>query len=157
MHHFQYSSGLLHAEDVSLARIAAEVGTPFYCYSTATLVRHYRVLEKAFEGQNALICFAVKANSNQAVLKVMADFYHMDEEGEPLENLRTYADWIVHVQLADTGRKRPGTGSYDYDTFFGYLKEGGYTGAVSIEIADEIPAPDMRRSYEFLRRFWPAG
>jgi sugar phosphate isomerase/epimerase len=87
----------------------------------------------------------------------MADFYHMDEEGESLENLRTYADWIVHVQLADTGRKHPGTGSYDYDTFFGYLKEGGYTGAVSIEIADEIPAPDMRHSYEFLRRYWPAG
>jgi sugar phosphate isomerase/epimerase len=100
---------------------------------------------------------AYAAQVDSPVLKVMADFYHMDEEGEPLENLRTYADWIVHVQLADTGRKRPGTGSYDYDTFFGYLKEGGYTGAVSIEIADEIPAPDMRRSYEFLRRFWPAG
>lgn len=72
MHHFQYKSGLLHAEDVSLARIADEVGTPFYCYSTATLVRHYEVLSKAFKGQNALICFAVKANSNQAVLKTMA-------------------------------------------------------------------------------------
>jgi diaminopimelate decarboxylase len=72
MHHFQYKSGILHAEGVSLARIAAEVGTPFYCYSTATLVRHYQVLSKAFEGQNALICFAVKANSNQAVLKTMA-------------------------------------------------------------------------------------
>ncbi|MFA5954989.1 diaminopimelate decarboxylase [Hyphomicrobium sp.] len=72
MHHFQYKSGLLHAEDVSLTRIAAEVGTPFYCYSTATLVRHYQVLAKAFEGQEALICFAVKANSNQAVLKTMA-------------------------------------------------------------------------------------
>lgn len=72
MHHFQYKSGVLHAEDVSLARIADEVGTPFYCYSTATLVRHYDVLSKAFNGQNALICFAVKANSNQAVLKTMA-------------------------------------------------------------------------------------
>ncbi|MET1045498.1 MAG: diaminopimelate decarboxylase, partial [Hyphomicrobium sp.] len=59
MHHFQYKSGILHAEAVSLARIAAEVGTPFYCYSTATLTRHYQVLAKAFEGQNALICFAV--------------------------------------------------------------------------------------------------
>jgi diaminopimelate decarboxylase len=72
MHHFHYKSGLLHAEDVSLARIAEEVGTPFYCYSTATLVRHYEVLSTAFAGQNALICFAVKANSNQAVLKTMA-------------------------------------------------------------------------------------
>ncbi|MBY0562522.1 diaminopimelate decarboxylase [Hyphomicrobium sp.] len=71
MHHFQYKSGILHAEDVSLARIAAEVGTPFYCYSTATLVRHYEVLARAFKGQDALICFAVKANSNQAVLTTM--------------------------------------------------------------------------------------
>ncbi|MFN0217278.1 MAG: diaminopimelate decarboxylase [Hyphomicrobium sp.] len=72
MHHFAYQSGQLHAEDVSLARIAAEVGTPFYCYSTATLTRHYEVLANAFKDQNALICYAVKANSNQAVLATMA-------------------------------------------------------------------------------------
>lgn len=72
MHHFSYKGGVLHAEDVSLARIAADVGTPFYCYSSATLTRHYRVLEQAFEGQDAVICFAVKANSNQAVLATMA-------------------------------------------------------------------------------------
>ena len=72
MHHFSYKSGILHAEDVSLARIAAEVGTPFYCYSTATIERHYNVLAHAFRDQDALICFAVKANSNQAVLATMA-------------------------------------------------------------------------------------
>ena len=72
MHHFSYKGGVLHAEGVSLARIAAEVGTPFYCYSTATLERHYDVLASAFAGLDALICFAVKANSNQAVLKTMA-------------------------------------------------------------------------------------
>ena len=72
MHHFDYRGGVLHAEGVSVARIAAEVGTPFYCYSTATLERHYKVLADAFQGQNALICFAVKANSNQAVLATMA-------------------------------------------------------------------------------------
>ncbi len=72
MHHFQYKSGQLHAEDVSLGTIAAGVGTPFYCYSTATLERHYSVLAKAFADQNALICYAVKANSNQAVLATMA-------------------------------------------------------------------------------------
>ena len=71
MHHFHYKDGVLHAEDVSLARLAAEVGTPFYCYSTATLARHYRVLTEAFAEQDALICFAVKANSNQAVLKTL--------------------------------------------------------------------------------------
>jgi len=73
MHHFEYRDGVLHAEGVSLARLAAEVGTPFYCYSTATLERHYRVLTEAFAGQDALICFAVKANSNQAVLTTLAN------------------------------------------------------------------------------------
>jgi diaminopimelate decarboxylase len=72
MHHFHYKDGVLHAEDVSLARIADDVGTPFYCYSTATLERHYNVLSQAFRDQKALICFAVKANSNQAVLATMA-------------------------------------------------------------------------------------
>lgn len=72
MHHFTYRAGVLHAEGVSLARLADEVGTPFYCYSTATLERHYRVLSEAFAGTDHLICFAVKANSNQAVLRTMA-------------------------------------------------------------------------------------
>lgn len=72
MHHFAYRDGVLCAEGVSLARLAAEVGTPFYCYSTATLERHYQVLTEAFAGQDALICFAVKANSNQAVLTTLA-------------------------------------------------------------------------------------
>ncbi len=72
MHHFAYRNGVLHAEDVSLPQIAAEVGTPFYCYSTATLVRHYRVFRDAFAGADALVCYAMKANSNQAVLKTLA-------------------------------------------------------------------------------------
>lgn len=72
MHHFAYRGGVLHAEDVSLARIAGEVGTPFYCYSTATLERHYRVLKDAFRGLETLICYAIKANSNQAVISTLA-------------------------------------------------------------------------------------
>jgi diaminopimelate decarboxylase len=72
MHHFRYVGGLLHAEDVSLARLADEVGTPFYCYSTATLARHYRVFAEAFAGLETLICYAVKANSNQAVIATLA-------------------------------------------------------------------------------------
>jgi diaminopimelate decarboxylase len=72
MHHFHYKSGVLCAEDVSLEAIAADVGTPFYCYSSATLERHYKVLAEAFRDQPALICFAVKANSNQAVLATLA-------------------------------------------------------------------------------------
>lgn len=72
MDHFTYKNGVLHAEDVALPIIAAEVDTPFYCYSTATLERHYRVMERAFSAVPATICFAVKANSNLAVLKTLA-------------------------------------------------------------------------------------
>ncbi|HUS95167.1 MAG TPA: diaminopimelate decarboxylase [Hyphomicrobiaceae bacterium] len=72
MHHFHYRNGALHAEDVAIAEIAAAVDTPFYCYSTATLTRHYNVLSDAFKGRAHLICYAVKANSNQAVLATMA-------------------------------------------------------------------------------------
>ena len=73
MHHFAYRDGVLHAEDVDLNIIADEIGTPFYCYSTATLGRHYRVMSEAFKGSEHAICYAVKANSNQAVIKTMAD------------------------------------------------------------------------------------
>lgn len=73
MHHFSYKDGILHAEDVNLVQLADDVGTPFYCYSSETLERHYRVLADAFKDLDALICFAVKANSNQAVLATMAD------------------------------------------------------------------------------------
>jgi diaminopimelate decarboxylase len=72
MHHFCYRGGVLHAENVSLARLAEEVGTPFYCYATATFERHYRVLTEAFRDCEHLICYSVKVNSNQAVLKTLA-------------------------------------------------------------------------------------
>src|SRR6201991_2672095 len=72
MHHFAYRDGVLHAEAVNLATIADEVGTPFYCYSTATLTRHYRVFAGAFAYVPSLVCYAMKANSNQAVIKTLA-------------------------------------------------------------------------------------
>jgi len=72
MHHFSYRDGALFAEEVDLARIAEEVGTPFYCYSTATIERHFRVFSDAFVGARALVCYAMKANSNQAVLTTLA-------------------------------------------------------------------------------------
>src|SRR5919112_896711 len=72
MHHFEYRGGVLHAEDVPLPDLAERVGTPFYCYSTATLERHYTVFADAFAERDALICYAVKANSNQAVLRTLA-------------------------------------------------------------------------------------
>jgi diaminopimelate decarboxylase len=72
MHHFGYRNGVLHAEAVNLVDIAQAVGTPFYCYSTATLTRHYDVFAAAFADTDALICYAMKANSNQAVVKTLA-------------------------------------------------------------------------------------
>jgi diaminopimelate decarboxylase len=71
MHHFTYRNGILHAEDVNLGAIAAEVGTPVYVYSTATLARHYEAFAAAFKGHRAHVFFAMKANSNLAVLRTL--------------------------------------------------------------------------------------
>ena len=72
MDHFLYRQGALHAEEVPLSEIAAAVGTPVYVYSAATLTRHYRVFEEALSGLPHLICYAMKANSNLAVVALMA-------------------------------------------------------------------------------------
>ena len=72
MHYFAYRNGVMHAEAVNLVELAASVGTPFYCYSTATLKRHYQVFGDAFADVRALICYAMKANSNQAVIATLA-------------------------------------------------------------------------------------
>jgi len=72
MHHFAYRDGVLHAEQVDLVALAEAVGTPFYCYSSATLTRHYQVFAGAFADVDALVCYAMKANSNQAVIATLA-------------------------------------------------------------------------------------
>ena len=95
MHHFHYRDGRLHAEDVDLTALAEEVGTPFYCYASATLERHYRVFAEAFAGDDALVCFAMKANSNQGVLATLARLgAGMDivSEGELIRALRAGVD-----------------------------------------------------------------
>ncbi|SPH20211.1 Diaminopimelate decarboxylase [Ascidiaceihabitans donghaensis] len=73
MDHFLYKDGALHAEDVPVAEIAAAVGTPFYVYSTATLLRHFKLFDEALEGMDHLVCYAMKAASNQAILKTLGD------------------------------------------------------------------------------------
>ncbi|MDR3474865.1 MAG: diaminopimelate decarboxylase [Devosia sp.] len=72
MHHFEYRDGALFAEDVDISALAGKVGTPFYVYSAATLRRHIRVMREAFAGHETLIAYAMKANSNQAVLTLLA-------------------------------------------------------------------------------------
>lgn len=72
MDHFLYRDGVLCAEDVPVAEIAAAVGTPFYVYSTATLLRHYNLFDEALAGTDHVVCYAMKAASNQAILKTLA-------------------------------------------------------------------------------------
>ena len=74
MDHFSYKDDFLHAEDVSIKEIAKHLGTPFYVYSTATLRRHFDLFESALNGVDHLICYAVKASSNQAILRTLAKF-----------------------------------------------------------------------------------
>src|SRR5436305_8372344 len=72
MHHFTYRNSVLHAEAVNLTSLAQAVGTPFYCYSTATLERHYLVFAGSFADMPSLVCYSLKANSNQAVIATLA-------------------------------------------------------------------------------------
>lgn len=73
MDHFLYKSGVLHAEDVPVAEIASQVGTPFYLYSSATLLRHFNLFDQALAWTDHLVCFAMKSASNQAILKLLGD------------------------------------------------------------------------------------
>jgi diaminopimelate decarboxylase len=73
MDHFNYRNGQLYAEDVSVGEIAASVGTPFYVYSTATLERHFKLFDDALDGMDHCICYAMKAASNQAILKTLGN------------------------------------------------------------------------------------
>jgi diaminopimelate decarboxylase len=110
MHHFAYRNGVLHAEAVNLDTLAAAVGTPFYCYSTATLERHYKVFAGAFADVRALVCYAMKANSNQAVIATLAKLgagADVVSEGE-LKRARAVgipADKIMFSGLGKTARE----------------------------------------------------
>jgi diaminopimelate decarboxylase len=110
MNHFDYRGGVLHAEAVNLDKLADDVGTPFYCYSTATLERHYKVFAGAFADVDALVCYAMKANSNQAVIKTLAKLgagADVVSEGE-LKRARLAgipADKIMFSGLGKTARE----------------------------------------------------
>jgi sugar phosphate isomerase/epimerase len=88
-------------------------------------------------------------------IKVIADFYHMSEESEPLEILGDLGGWLVHVQLADTGRTHPGAGSYDYAAFAAQLLRSGYAGRLSVEVMHDLSQSEMAQSLSFLRGYWP--
>lgn len=91
---------------------------------------------------------------NRTEVRGLADFYHMDEEREPLDALRDHGAWLAHIHLADTGRLNPGTGQYPYDEFLRELKAGGYQGLLSAECGFRgEPEDAMRHSAAFLRRY----
>lgn len=94
--------------------------------------------------------------TGMANVRGLADFYHVDEEAEPLTTMGEFGSELAHVHLADTGRMNPGTGSYDYATFMGQLKRSGYKGRMSGECGIKgDPIAGMRMSAEFLRNAWP--
>jgi sugar phosphate isomerase/epimerase len=85
-------------------------------------------------------------------IKVLADFYHMDEEQEPLAHLTDYSEWIKHVHVADSGRGAPGSGQYPYAEFAQRLQRAGYNGMVSVECRWDDFTTQARPAVEFLRR-----
>ena len=110
MSEFSYRDGVLHAEDVPLPVIAEAVGTPFYCYATAALVSHFRAFREALSGLDALVCFAMKANSNQSVIRTfVAEGAGVDvvSEGELRRGLAAGAppDRIVFSGVGKTARE----------------------------------------------------
>jgi sugar phosphate isomerase/epimerase len=88
---------------------------------------------------------------NRPEIALMADFYHMDEEDDPVHSLSELNGHLVHMHAADTQRLSPGTGQYDYEAFLNALSSAGYRGRLSVECMVEIPESEMRRSLAFLR------
>jgi sugar phosphate isomerase/epimerase len=97
---------------------------------------------------------AIARRVGRPEIRVLADFYHMDEEAEPLDEVFHHRRDLAHVHLADTRRLNPGTGQYDYPRFFGLLKAAGYAGSLSVECWAERTDEALATSLAFLRRQW---
>lgn len=95
---------------------------------------------------------ALAEQVNRPSVRVLADFYHMDEEQEPLEHLTDYAAWLAHVHVADTGRRAPGLGVYPYAEFVQQLRQAKYSGLVSIECRWQDLAAEAQPAREFLQQ-----
>jgi sugar phosphate isomerase/epimerase len=88
-------------------------------------------------------------------VRAMVDFYHVYEEQEPLDDVSRNGEWIVHVQTADTGRRHPGSGSYDYPAIAAQLALAGYDETITVEVMIELTDQQMMDSLRFLRSIWP--
>lgn len=91
---------------------------------------------------------------NRSPIRVLADFYHMDEEKESYDTLVENRDWLAHIHLADTGRLSPGTGQYPYDLFVDRLKQAGYKGMISAECGVSDAETEMPDSLTFVKHKW---
>jgi sugar phosphate isomerase/epimerase len=91
---------------------------------------------------------------NRPEIKVLADFYHMCLENEPVNTLRIHKEWLAHVHIADTGRAYPGSGAYDFESLVSVLKEIEYGGMISVECMIEDKEKDMRRGMDFIKQMW---
>lgn len=92
---------------------------------------------------------------NSPAVRVLADFYHMQEEDEPLSTLYDHRDWLAHIHIADTGRRAPGTGTYPYVQFMQMLQDGGYSGRISAENAWPDTEEELAGSIAYMR--WVCG
>ena len=108
MHHFAYRDGMLSAEAVDLVTLAEAVGTPFYCYASATLERHYRVFAGAFADVDALVCYSLKANSNQAVIATLARLGAGADVVSEGELLRARAAGVAREKIMFSGVGKTG-------------------------------------------------
>lgn len=97
------------------------------------------------------VAFAKRVNRRS--VKVLADFYHMEEEREPLENISKYGEYIKHIHVADTGRLAPGTGDYPYETFMDHIKQSDYHDRISIECGWNHFEKEVTSALSFLKRF----
>lgn len=91
---------------------------------------------------------------NRRSVRVLADFYHMDEENEPLDTLVEHKDWLAHIHLADSGRLSPGTGQYPYSHFVQTLKKAGYSGLISAECTAKNPEEELPAALEFMKNMF---
>jgi len=89
-------------------------------------------------------------------IRVLADFYHMDEEQESLETIAEHKEWLAHIHVADTGRYSPGTGQYPYDEFVKQLRAAGYQGGVSVECTVHDWDRELPAALSFLKKKWGA-
>ncbi|MGH7064800.1 MAG: diaminopimelate decarboxylase family protein, partial [Stellaceae bacterium] len=147
---------MLHAEAVNLSALADAVGTPFYCYSTATLERHYRVFTEAFAGEKVLVCYAMKANSNQSVLRTLARLGAGADVGSGGELKRALAAGFPASKILFSGVGKTETelraalaadilcinveSEYELDLLSRLAVEAGKTACISVRVNPDVDA-----------------